>query len=165
MEIARALHIDLTSGVVADARRPLGELAFALRSGRESEEARDPGQVLRQCGIEAEELRHHYFALLWCFERVWHGYRVISSDRLVGLGVGNEFAGMLGWPVRNWSADLPAIKQALETEVGKIHDRDSARALASLGDAVLTEEEIRSLRRKLAELRLEPVGNPAWRAR
>lgn len=42
---------------------------------------------------------------------------------------------MLGWHVRNWSEDLPAIKQALETEAGKIHDGDSARALAELGDA------------------------------
>lgn len=36
MEIARALHVDLTSGVVAEARRPLGELAFALRSDWEA---------------------------------------------------------------------------------------------------------------------------------
>ncbi|MFD6821468.1 hypothetical protein ACFWC5_13975 [Streptomyces sp. NPDC060085] len=165
MEIARALHVDLTSGVVADARRPLGELAFALRNGQQAEGAQDWGQVLRRRGIEAEELRHHYFVLLWCFERVWHGYRVISSDRLIGLGVGNEFAKMLGWHVRNWSVDLPAIKKALEAEVGEIHDDDSAHALASLGDAVLTDEDIRSMRRKLAELGLGPVGDPAWWAR
>lgn len=69
---------------------------------------------------------------------------------------------MLGWHVRNWSADLPAIKRALETEVGKIYDGDSARALAALGDAVLTDADVRIVRSRLDEMSLEPVGEPEW---
>ncbi|MFF1416769.1 hypothetical protein [Streptomyces sp. NPDC058280] len=162
MEIARALHVDLTSGVVAEARRPLGELAFALRSDWEAEGDTNPGRVVRRSGVQAAELRHHYFVLLWCFERIWHGYRVITRDSVLGLGAGKEFASMLGWHVRNWSQDLPAIKQALETELGKIHDGDSAQALAELGDAVLTDADIRMMRSRLGEMGLRPVGEPAW---
>ncbi|WP_405779865.1 hypothetical protein [Streptomyces sp. NBC_00859] len=162
MEIARALHVDLTSGVVAEARRPLGELAFALRSDWEAGGDAAPGQVLRRNGVDAAELRHHYFVLLWCFERIWHGYQVVSRDRVLGLGAGKEFASMLGWHVRNWSEDLPAIKQALETEVGEIHDGHAVRALAALGDAVFTEADIRMIRSRLGQRSLQPVGNPAW---
>lgn len=112
--------------------------------------------------MDAAELRHHYFVLLWCFERIWHGYQVVSRDRVLGLGAGKEFASMLGWHVRNWSEDLPAIKQALETEVGEIHDGHAVRALAALGDAVFTEADIRMIRSRLGQRSLQPVGNPAW---
>ncbi|MFC5197923.1 hypothetical protein [Streptomyces kaempferi] len=162
MEIARALHVDLTSGVVAEARRPLGELAFAVRSDWEAEGDANPEQVLRLSGVEVAELRHQYFVLLWCFERIWHGYQVITRDRVLGRRAGKEFASMLGWHVRNWSRDLPAIKQALETKVGKIHDGDSARAFAELGDAVLTDADIRMMRSSLGEMSLQLIGEPAW---
>ncbi|MBT2488925.1 hypothetical protein J7E96_10390 [Streptomyces sp. ISL-96] len=166
MEIARALHIDLTSGVVADARKPLGELAFAVRSEWEADRVSpDLEKALRESSAEAADLRHHYFILLWCFERVWNGYKVIWADRrVVGVRPSREFADMLGWHVRNWSQDLPAIKMALETQLGEIHDGDSARAFAALGDAVLTNADIRKVRRRLGEMGLDPIGEPAWSA-
>lgn len=160
MEIARTLHADLTSGVVAEARRPLGELAFAL--GQQEGGQVNLEETIRATGLEAEEIRHHYFVLLWCFERIWAGYQVISVDRLLGQRPRNEFASLIEWHVRNWSGDLPAVKSALGAKLGEVHDSDSAEAFGKLGDAILSPESTREIRDHLIGRALTPVGRPKW---
>ena len=140
MEIARSLHVDLTSGVVAESRRPLGEVAFAAR------ERSDAGATASEVGtalhgtVDLEEVRHHYFVLLWCFERVWHGREVVTADTVFGRGQGEAFDDMFRWHVHNWSRDLPVIKCLLDaSDLGRVRDGDSAAAFADLGRGVLDD--------------------------
>jgi len=71
-ELARALHADLTTGAVAEARERLGGLI-------RDEPARPPGLGdVDPEGNHARMLRADWFVLLWCFERIRAGRRVLA---------------------------------------------------------------------------------------
>jgi hypothetical protein len=163
MEIASNLHIDLTSGLVEGARRPLGEIAFGvLEAWKEDPDRRDFGAIVSNHEARPEDIRHQYFVLLWCFERVWHGYRVIRDDRILGNRAAEDFAQMIAWHVRTWAWSLPAVKSALEPHLGKFHDGDSVKALAELTDSVLKPDDHAFLIQRLRGMGLDPIGNPEW---
>jgi hypothetical protein len=65
-ELARALHAELTTGIVADARDRL--TTFRLRGY--------PAQPNRS---DLDRLLRDYFTLLWCFERIEAGRHVLTG--------------------------------------------------------------------------------------
>lgn len=134
LEVARSLHLDLTSGEVAEARRLLG----TLRYGAPSELGR----------IDASDALTAYFTLLWCFERVAAGRRSLLRGQLLGRR-GRAVAFLdeaIHWHLIEWRAGLPMAKSRLTERLGSAIDdsqsRDALRwllaerALGSLEDEV-----------------------------
>lgn len=119
-ELARALHTDLTTGVVAEARSVLG----GLTRGRD---LRTPEETAR--AMDA------YFTLLWCFERINAGRKSLKTW---GSPAAQRFLlESIDWHVRGWDADLPIIRNVLKTQTGQdVHDNDSVVALQNLVRAV-----------------------------
>lgn len=109
LELARSLHSELTVGI-ADARDQLGS---AVRSSESAFDQSDP------------ELRHAYFRMLWCFERLWAGWQIMGDDGRVFL------KGLAVWHVDQWVRDLPSQRGRLRIS----DDRDSRKGLDSLAAA------------------------------
>ncbi|WP_346619645.1 hypothetical protein [Blastococcus montanus] len=121
MEIARLLHLDLTSGEVAMARELLG----TLRYGNEAARAQiDPAASLTA-----------YFTLLWCFERIRAG-RVCLLSGLGRLGrprAVRYLDDLLQWHLVEWQAGLPIVRQRIGERIGSpVDDGQSALAFERL---------------------------------
>lgn len=134
LEVARSLHLDLTSGEVAGARRLLG----TLRYGDSSERGR----------IDTSDALTAYFTLLWCFERVAAGRRSLLRGQLLGRrGRAVTFLDeAIDWHLIEWREGLPTAKSRLNERLGSAVDDDQSRealrwllrerALGSLRDEV-----------------------------
>ncbi|MER5638002.1 hypothetical protein ABT095_13710 [Kitasatospora sp. NPDC002227] len=97
-ELARTLHLDLTSGEVALAR----DLLTTFRTGQ------------RPYG---PEVLAAYFTLLWCFERILQGRRsMIRSpfDRLRRSAAVRFLDEALAMHLASWERNLPEIRQRLD---------------------------------------------------
>lgn len=104
-ELARTLHLDLTSGEVALAR-------YVLVSFRRGQQAYGP------------EVLAAYFTMLWCFERVLQGRRsMIRSpfDRLRRSSPVRFLDEALAMHVASWERNLPEIRQRLNEAPAEVH--------------------------------------------
>ncbi|TVT60128.1 hypothetical protein FNH05_04975 [Amycolatopsis rhizosphaerae] len=96
---------------IADARDRLGSL---VRNNESAFGGSDPA------------VRHDYFRLLWCFERIWSGWQVMGDD-------GRKFLShLIDWHVDEWSFALPEARRRL----GMINDDDSRKGIDKLVDAM-----------------------------
>lgn len=85
-ELARALHADLTTGPVAEARDLLGTVTFTKTT--------PPGH-------NASDVRRAYFTLLWCFERIEVGQRSMANQHPRKLNPAVDFLDkLIDWHVR-----------------------------------------------------------------
>ena len=119
-ELARALHADLTTGAVAEARSVLGGLTRGRNLAGSDEAAR---------AMDA------YFTLLWCFERIDAGRRTLDTW---GSPAAHRFLlDSISWHVHGWDTDLPVIRKMLKQKSGQtVDDGDSVVALQNLVSAV-----------------------------
>lgn len=121
MEVARSLHVDLTTGEVARARELLGTLRYGTPQAKG---AIDPASALTG-----------YFAILWCFERIQAG-RVSLMDRTLwgGRPAAVRFLDdLVHWHVVEWQSGLPLVRATLEQLTGSpIDDAQSGAAFARL---------------------------------
>lgn len=116
--LARSLHADLTTGEVAKAREDLGTLVH------------DPRLI---ADAELPRVRTSYFALLWCFERVYAGRRTIAAGRRASNRPLVFLDEMIGWQVEYWSKNLADVKDELERRLGvSVSDGDSREAFDRL---------------------------------
>lgn len=136
MELARALHVDLTTREVAKARDTLGTMVYdraVMASGdMASRKARFIGA------------RTDYFTLLWCFERIWAGRETITADERAGAnGAACRYLDQaIRWHVLSWARDLPLVGHVLELELGSsLADEESWEAFGKLCDALLTAKQ------------------------
>ncbi|MEZ0108467.1 hypothetical protein ABH920_002468 [Catenulispora sp. EB89] len=122
-ELARALHTDLTTGLVADARALLGTVTFT--------DAASPGH-------DVGDVRRAYFTLLWSFERI-EGGRSSMTDRhrrpKDKPDAVDFLDKLINWHVRFWNSDsgFPKIRDWLADELGDpVSDKDSVAAFERL---------------------------------
>ncbi|MDY0815468.1 hypothetical protein [Kitasatospora purpeofusca] len=104
-ELARTLHLDLTSGEVALAR-------YVLVSFRRGQHPYGP------------EVLAAYFTMLWCFERVLQGRRsMIRSplDRVRRSSPVRFLDEALAMHVASWERNLPEIRRRLNEALAEAH--------------------------------------------
>lgn len=119
-ELARSLHLDLTTGSVAEARNQL--TVFRLGSGP----------------YDATVLSA-YFTLLWCFERVLRGRQSMTRSRVPTLRRSPAVRFLdeaLAWHVEGWEQSLPAIRTLLRAYVPNLDDAESYRSFEDLAAAL-----------------------------
>jgi len=120
-EIARTLHLDLTSGEVARARDLLGVLMHGTAA-----------QISR---LDKSDARTAYFTLLWCFERILNGRRALVQGKLLrrrsrAVRFLDE---ALAWHLDYWAVGVDLIRAPLTAILGEeVDDKDSRLALAAL---------------------------------
>lgn len=121
-EVARTLHLDLTSGDVALAREQLGTLRYGTDA---AVAALDPRSALTA-----------YFTLLWCFERIHHGRQGLVQRKLLRFRRSTAVRFLdraLAWHLREWSDGLGLARRRLELLTGwAIDDAESRSGLAAL---------------------------------
>ncbi|WP_210585866.1 hypothetical protein [Streptomyces sp. GESEQ-35] len=121
-KLARDLHSDLTSGDVARAREDLGTLVY------------DGSRITDD---DLPRVRNSYFAVLWCFERIYAGRCAIADGWSFGNRPLELLDRMVGWQVRYWSENAGDVKQALEDRLGvELSDGNSRLALDALSRAI-----------------------------
>lgn len=120
-EVARILHLDLTSGEVAAARQQLG----TLRYGDEAAVRRlDPDSALTA-----------YFSVLWCFERIYYGRRsLIEGKILQRRSRAVRFLDRsLDWHLKEWDEGLEIARRRLSALAGfEVSDSQSRAAFVAL---------------------------------
>jgi hypothetical protein len=122
-ELARALHADLTTGLVAQARNLLGSVAF-VKAG---------------AGTDADEVRGAYFTLLWCFERIEGGRRALTHRRPPNPAV-VFLDDMIRWHVEFWTEGFEDVRRWIaEQPGGPVRDDSSRTAFDRLSAAFLTQ--------------------------
>lgn len=96
--------MDLTTGEVVQARVNL--IAYLRHPGESSEE-------LVQGTLAS------YYVLLWCFERILTGRRVLSRSRKwnPSLPAVQFLDALVKWHVETWDEDLPAIRRRLSSDL------------------------------------------------
>jgi hypothetical protein len=106
-ELARTLHMDLTTGDVVRARVNL--ITYLRHPGESSEEL-------------AQEALRSYYVLLWCFERILTGRRVLNRSRKwnPSLPAVKFLNALVQWHVETWREDLPAIRRRLRSDLGAL---------------------------------------------
>lgn len=123
LELARALHADLTTGEVARAREDLGTLVL------------DPRRI---SDGDLPRVRTSYFTLLWCFERINAGRSTIAAHGRHGRRPLRFLASLIRWPVEYWSEHLTQAREELERRLGgTLDDTQSHQAFEDLKRAVL----------------------------
>jgi hypothetical protein len=143
-DMARALHVELTTGDVVAAR---GDL-FRFKLGELS---------------YSQEIIRSYFILLWCFERLWEGRRALQ--RKAGSPSARRSAAVrflddaIHWHVHVWAESIPVIRSKinealLASNEQSIDDGDSLDALFLLAEALHAAGIIVTEHPK-------PVGKPA----
>lgn len=122
-ELARALHADLTTGPVAEARDLLGTVTFTG--------AAPPGHVV-------DDVRRAYFTLLWSFERI-DGGRSSMAERYRRSRTKPDAVDFLDklidWHVRFWNSDggFNKVRHWLAHELGgAVDDKESVAAFERL---------------------------------
>ncbi|WP_371552481.1 hypothetical protein OG266_43965 [Streptomyces sp. NBC_00554] len=117
-KLARDLHTDLTSGEVARAREDLGTLVY------------DGSRIADD---DLPRVRNSYFAVLWCFERIYAGRCAIADGWSFGNRPLKLLDRLVGWQVRWWSENVGHVKQVLEDRLGvPLSDGNSRMALDAL---------------------------------
>ena len=125
-ELARQLHLDLTTGDVAKARERLAAL-------------RDLGS--HAVDINSTEALASYFTLLWAFERVLYGRqsllrrRTYAHRRLLPAPEAVQYLdNAIRWHVTEWSLALPEARKLVSELINRdIDDKDSIKSLENLG--------------------------------
>jgi hypothetical protein len=120
-ELARTLHLDLTTGDVARAR----DVVTSYRYGSLAYD---------------EQVRSAYFTLLWCFERVYQGRRSMLRSR--GGSRARSAAvrfldSAIGWHVAEWEQAFEKVRASLRVDMpagghGELDDANSHNAFAEL---------------------------------
>lgn len=127
-ELARSLHMDLTTGEVVRARVNL--IAYLRSPGEPSDEL-------------VQEALGSYYVLLWCFERILAGRRVLNRSRRWNPSLpAVQFLDVLvQWHLGEWGKDLPVIRRRLsndlETRGVQFPDRNSWSSFENLYAEVL----------------------------
>lgn len=122
-ELARALHADLTTGSVAEARDLLGTVTFTG--------AAPPGH-------DADAVRRAYFTLLWSFERIDGGRTSMTKrhHRSESKRDAVDFLDkLIDWHVRFWNSDsgFKRVRDWLADELGgPVDDKESFAAFERL---------------------------------
>lgn len=124
-ELARTLHLDLTSGEVAIAR----DVLTNFRLGRRP---------------YSPDVLSAYFTVLWCFERIFHGRRsMIRSrlDRWKSSAPVRFLDDALCKHVASWERNLPALRSMLVTALdeshgGELHDKGLTTNFEKLAQAL-----------------------------
>ena len=120
-EIARTLHLDLTSGEVARARDLLGVLMHGTRA-----------QI--SC-LDKTDVRSAYLTLLWCFERILNGRRALVQGKLLRRrSRAVQFLDeALAWHLDYWAVAVDLVRPPLTALLGQeVDDKDSRSALSAL---------------------------------
>lgn len=122
-ELARSLHADLTTGVVAEARDLLGTVTFA--------DAAPPGQG-------TDDVRRAYFTLLWCFERIEGGRRSMADRHPRRDSPAVAFLDdLIQWHVDFWRNGFEQIRQWIAKQPGgPVSDGSSRAAFDRLSSAL-----------------------------
>lgn len=122
-ELALALHADLTTGPVAEARDLLGTVT--------STDAAPPGH-------DVGDVRRAYFTLLWSFERIDGGRSSMakrhrrSKDKADAVDFLDK---LIAWHVRFWNSDsgFKKVRDWLAGELGHaVDDKESVAAFERL---------------------------------
>ncbi|MEU5316949.1 hypothetical protein AB0G67_09510 [Streptomyces sp. NPDC021056] len=117
-KLARDLHSDLTSGEVARAREDLGTLVY------------DGSRIADD---DLPRVRNSYFAVLWCFERIYAGRCAIADGWFFENRPLKLLDRLVGWQVRWWSENVGDVKEVLEDRLGvPLSDGNSRLALEAL---------------------------------
>ncbi|WBC14209.1 hypothetical protein O7600_24360 [Micromonospora sp. WMMA1998] len=119
-ELARALHAELTTGTVFEARSILGGL--------------QRGKTLATPDA-ATQAMDAYFTLLWCFERIDAGWQTLAAWGSVDAQ--RFLVNSIRWHVNEWESALPEIRDAIQASARrKLDDAHSQEALARVADVV-----------------------------
>jgi hypothetical protein len=116
-ELARALHADLTTGAVADARNTLAIVSESKR-----------GYVRK---IDINRITDAYFTLLWCFERVYSGRQSMANRRARGRGTPDAVAfldELVAWHVARWWEALADAQREIRVRTRNAIDDRLVRA-------------------------------------
>ncbi|MEY9929003.1 hypothetical protein ABH926_003643 [Catenulispora sp. GP43] len=108
-ELARSLHADLTSGLVAEARNILSAVPEKRRG------------FDRQ--LDIVQIANAYFTLLWCFERVYSGRQSIARrDRTPDAVVFLD--SLVTWHVARWWGAFADVRREIGDQTkGAINDQ------------------------------------------
>ena len=120
-EIARTLHLDLTSRQVARARELLGTLRYG-----------STGEI---SVLDPKETLTAYFTLLWCFKRFLYGRRALSKGKLLRRRTSavRFLDDALAWHLVEWKVGAGVAKARLTSLLGHdVDDDDSRQALTAL---------------------------------
>ncbi|MEU9915279.1 hypothetical protein [Streptomyces sp. NPDC051001] len=96
--------MDLTTGDVVRARVNL--IAYLRRPGESSNEL-------------VQEALASFYALLWCFERILSGRRVLNRSRNwnPSLPAVQFLDALVQWHLETWGEDLPVIRRRLHSDL------------------------------------------------
>ncbi|MET8507582.1 hypothetical protein ABZV60_23455 [Streptomyces sp. NPDC004787] len=143
-ELARTLHTDLTTGTTAQARDVLEHFRSGTRYQESSSDDLPPT-------AETQKVLEAYFTLLWCFERILVGRRVlVFQARRNQTGSAVAFLDrLLAWHLVLWADRWPGMRTALKAP-GRVPDLRDHHSLRSFCDLV---EEMTGTRAHTALLR------------
>ncbi|WP_157851651.1 hypothetical protein [Streptomyces monomycini] len=149
--LARSLYCDLTSESTSAAR---SALEFYWRGERRSVE-------------QTRQVLDHYFALLWCFERIRAGRESLARQRrLNGTGPALRYLDeMIRWHVEEWARRWARLRRPIQQHIGELDDHHSIRSFCHLAHGVVTEPDARQAVTDLldeidAEAARQHRGNP-----
>lgn len=147
-ELARTLHMDLTSGATAKARD-------VLEHFRSSTRYHEPGPDGLPNASGTQEVLEAYFALLWCFERILIGRRTLRRQRSWNdTGPAVAFLDdLLAWHLKSWAERWPAVRVALKAHgrVPDLRDHDSLGSFCDLVEEVTGPNDHTTLLRTLIQ--------------
>lgn len=147
-ELARTLHVDLTTGATAQARDVLEH----FRSDTRYHEV-GPDGLPRTTGTQ--EVLEAYFALLWCFERILIGRRTLSRQHYWNdTGRAVAFLDeLLAWHLKGWAERWPTLRVALKapSRVPDLRDHDSLGSFCDLVEEVTGPNEHTAVLRALIQ--------------
>lgn len=122
-ELARRLHEDLTTGEVERARSVLGHVVH--------------GKMTIGSEVERRDALDSYFRLLWCFERIHAGQRVITASG--STNAETFFRDLFRWHVDEWRRSIHGkgqLRDMLAVALGEknLDDDQSIAAFSKVCD-------------------------------
>ncbi|WP_158712078.1 hypothetical protein [Streptomyces rimosus] len=142
--LARTLYCDLTSEGTSAAR---SALEFYWRGERRTAE-------------QTKQILDHYFALLWCFERIRAGREsLVRQQRLNGTGPALRYLDeMIRWHVEEWARRWSRLRPLFQQHIGELDDHHSIRSFCHLAQDVVTEPDAKqAVRGLMSEIEAEPT--------
>lgn len=162
-ELARSVHVDLTTGEVADARDRLGTLGrqrkdfwkystVPVPGGDQLRRILDDERLYCPPGAESAEermsgIRRDWFNILWCFQRIHAAHTLLAQapdDAAYGMETPSEFlARLVRSQVRFLNEEFSQTRTALEEYFNQpVDDLDSSEALRLLVEELVPDVEV-----------------------